>query len=212
MTGMENRSPGPPRKTAGSGNHVEASIRAFIAIALPENIIAFLGKLQDQLKTGGLPMKWTRPENIHLTLKFLGDISESAVSAAGDVISETVSRYSSITLFVSGIGVFPGIRRPNVLWTGISGQTDMLAALQRDLDARLHDRLGVAPEKRRFTGHLTLGRVKGKPDPNRFIEVMEKFGKLETDMFTADAVHLFRSRLLPSGPVYTRITGAILGS
>lgn len=199
-------------KTAGNGNHVEASVRAFIAIALPENIIAFLGKLQDQLKTGGLSMKWTRPENIHLTLKFLGDISPSSVLAAGEVIAETVSRYSPITLSAGGIGVFPGIRRPNVLWTGISGQTDVLAALQRDLDVRLHESLGVAPEKRRFTGHLTLGRVKGKPDPDRFIEAMEKFGKLATEPFTADAVHLFRSRLLPSGPVYTRITGAFLGT
>jgi 2'-5' RNA ligase len=209
---MENRNPGPPVKPAGSGNHLEASVRAFIAIALPENIIVFLGKLQDQLKTGGLPMKWTRPENIHLTLKFLGDISESTVPAVADIIAETVRAYSPITLSAGGIGVFPGIRRPMVLWTGIAGQTDVLAALQRDLDTRLHERLGVAPEKRRFTGHLTLGRVKGKPEPDRFIDVMEKFGKLETDMFTADAVHLFRSRLLPSGPVYTRITGAILGS
>ena len=209
---MGNRNPEQPVETVGNENHVEASVRAFIAIALPENIIAFLGKLQDQLKTGGLPMKWTRPENTHLTLKFLGDISPSAVTAAGDVIAETVSRYSPITLSASGIGVFPGIRRPNVLWTGISGQTDVLAALQRDLDTRLHERLGVAPEKRRFTGHLTLGRVKGRPEPDRFVEAMEKFGKLETEPFTADALHLFRSRLLPSGPVYTRITGAFLGT
>jgi RNA 2',3'-cyclic 3'-phosphodiesterase len=208
---MGNRKPEHPVEAVGKQNHVEASVRAFIAIALPESIIAFLGKLQDQLKTGGLPMKWTRPENIHLTLKFLGDISQGAVTAAGDVIAETVSRYSPITLSASGIGVFPGIRRPNVLWTGISGQTDVLAALQRDLDGRLYERLGVAPEKRRFTGHLTLGRVKGRSEPDRFIEAMEKFGKLETEPFTADAVHLFRSRLLPSGPVYTRISGASLG-
>lgn len=202
----------PAEKNAGNDHHKEASVRAFIAIALPENIIAFLGKLQDQLKTGGLSMKWTRPENIHLTLKFLGDISQRAVSAAGDVIVETAGKYPPITLSAAGIGVFPGIRRPNVLWTGISGQTDVLAALQRDLDARLHERLGVAPENRRFAGHLTLGRVKGRPEPDRFIEVMEKFGKLSTELFTADAVLLFRSRLFPSGPVYTRIMGARLGS
>lgn len=155
-------------------------------------------------------MKWARPENIHLTLKFLGDISESTVPAVADVIAETVRAYSPIMLSAGGIGVFPGIRRPMVLWTGIAGQTDVLAALQRDIDTRLHERLAIAPEKRRFTGHLTLGRVKGRADPNRFMEVIETFGGLSTEPFTADAVHLFRSRLLPTGPVYTRIAGASL--
>lgn len=199
-------------QTAGVGDHPEASVRAFIAIALPENIIAALGEIQEQLKTGGLPMKWSRPENIHLTLKFLGDISESAASAAGNVIAETARAYGPITLKAGGIGVFPGIRRPMVLWTGIGGQTDVLAALQRDLDIRLHEALGIALEKRRFTGHLTLGRVRGRPDPDHFIEVMQQYGGLATEPFTADAVYLFRSRLLPTGPVYTRITGSPLGS
>ncbi len=195
-------------ETFGVGDGSGPLVRAFVAVELPEHMIAVLGRLQEDLKADGLFLRWTRPENIHLTLKFLGNIPENDLSSAGDAVSEAVLAHGPLTLAAKGIGVFPGIRRPNVLWTGIAGQIEALEALQRDLDVRLHDLLGIAMEKRRFTGHLTLGRVKGRPDPKRLINAMEKFGGLETESFTAHAVCLITSRLMPSGPVYTRIMKA----
>jgi RNA 2',3'-cyclic 3'-phosphodiesterase len=199
-------------RTAGIGEGSGSRVRAFVAIELPEHIIADLGRLQEELKALGLSLRWTRPENIHLTLKFLGDMPESDLSGVRDAVGETARAHGPITLAAKGIGVFPNILRPNVLWTGIAGQTELLTVLQRDLDVRLHDLLCIGLEKRRFTGHLTLGRVKGRPDPKRLISAMEIFGSLETESFAADAVCLFSSRLTAAGPVYTRIMRASLAS
>jgi RNA 2',3'-cyclic 3'-phosphodiesterase len=199
-------------RTAGFGEGSGSRVRAFVAIELPEHIAAVLGRFQEELKALGLSLRWTRPENIHLTLKFLGEMPESDLSGICDAVDETARVHGPITLAAKGIGVFPNIRRPNVLWTGIAGQTEILTVLQRDLDVRLHELLGTGLEKRRFTGHLTLGRVKGRPDPKRLIRAMETFGSLETESFTADGVCLFSSRLMASGPVYTRIMKASLAS
>ena len=183
--------------------------RAFIAIELPEEISAFIHKTQEGLKSYGLKAKWVRSENIHLTLKFLGDISSKNLKKAGDAIIDAASENVSISLSAKGIGVFPGVKRPRVIWTGITGQTKELGDLQKTLDGKL-EAVGFPKEKRPFRGHLTIARIKGKVDARRLIDAMKELGKFESKIFIADEVVLFKSELRPSGAVYTKLMTAAL--
>lgn len=179
-------------------------IRTFIAIELPEKIIYTIRKVQEEIKSYGLKIRWVRPENIHLTLKFLGDIQEADTEKVARAISESVTDYSAISLAVKGIGVFPGIKKPRVLWLGISKQLDLLTALQQTLDEKL-EAMGFPKEKRPFKGHLTLGRIKSKIDPKTLHDVLKKFIQFESEPFVADKIILYKSDLKPKGAVYTKL-------
>ena len=135
------------------------TIRSFIAIELPEGVVALLGKLQQDLKAIRLKAGWVQPSNIHLTLKFLGDIKADDIDKIGGAMQEAVKGCEPFRLTVGGIGFFPGIKRPRVIWVGVGGQTQPLFALQRSLEDRLAA-VGFPKEKRSFKGHLTLGRFR----------------------------------------------------
>jgi len=180
------------------------TIRTFIAIELPEKIIYTIGKVQEEIKSYRLKIRWVRPENIHLTLKFLGDTKEADTEKVARAVSESVTGYSPISLAVKGIGVFPGIKKPRVLWLGISKQLDLLTALQQTLDEKL-EAMGFPKEKRPFKGHLTLGRIKSKIDPKTLHDVLKKFIQFESEPFFADRIILYKSDLKPKGAVYTKL-------
>jgi len=185
------------------------TIRAFIAIELPEEIIAFIRKIQEGLRSYGFKARWVRPENIHLTLKFLGDINKEDIKKAGDAIINAASENASMSLGAKGIGFFPGVKRSRVIWTGIAGQTRELADLQKTLDGKL-DTVGFPKEKRPFKGHLTIARIKRKIDARRLIDAMKEFGRFESKTFIANEVVLFKSELKPSGAVYRKLMSATL--
>jgi len=185
------------------------TIRTFIAVELPEKIIYTIGTVQEEIKSYGLKIRWVRPENIHLTLKFLGDIQEADTEKVARAISESVTDHSAISLAVKGIGVFPGIKKPRVLWMGISKQLDLLTALQQTLDEKL-EAMGFPKEKRLFKGHLTLGRIKSKIDPKTLYDVLKKFIQFESEPFFADKIILYKSDLKPKGLVYTKLIEAYL--
>ena len=185
------------------------TIRAFIAIELPEEIIAFIRKIQEGLRSYGFKARWVRPKNIHLTLKFLGDINSAEIKKAGDAIISAASENASMSLGAKGIGFFPGVKRSRVIWTGIAGQTRELADLQKTLDGKL-DTVGFPKEKRPFKGHLTIARIKRKIDARRLVDAMKEFGRFESKTFIADEVVLFKSELKPSGAVYSKLMSAAL--
>ena len=182
------------------------SVRAFIAVSLPGEVTAALADLQAHLRKFGLKMKYTAPENIHLTLKFLGPVPASAVKAVSAATAEAVSSFSKMRIDARGLGVFPGIRRPRVMWTGIGGQTQELACLQQAVEEKMAE-LGFERERREFTGHLTLGRFKTKPDPAGVADAIEQFGDFCAGPFEIQSVQLFESTLTPKGPVYRVISG-----
>jgi 2'-5' RNA ligase len=186
-------------------------IRTFIAIKLPEHVIKTLAELQKDLNKYDCRMKWTRPENIHLTLKFLGDISPDEVDPVCRVVDSSVSGFAPIKLRAVSVGFFPGIRRAKVLWSGISGQTDRLEKLHHAIDNGLHP-FGFTRGKRRFTGHLTLGRFKGQADSELLIDMMKANADTISDEFIADAVFVYKSDLKPSGPIYSVLSGSRLVS
>ncbi len=185
------------------------NIRTFIALELPGKIISSIGQVQERIATYGFRIRWIRPENIHLTLKFLGDMKAANIDKVGGVMDESVSEYSPIPLKVKGIGVFPGIKRPRVIWTGISGQVNQLIGLQKRLEENL-DGMGFPKENRSFKAHLTFGRVKNRLDPKRFGDALKEFSSFESEEFVADRVILYKSDLKPTGAVYTKLVEAVL--
>ena len=180
------------------------TIRTFLAIELPEKITYTISKVQEEIKSYGLKIRWVRPENIHLTLKFLGDIKTADTEKVARAVSESVTGHPPISLAVKGIGVFPGIKKPRVLWLGISKQVDLLTALQKTLDDKL-EAMGFPKEKRPFRGHLTLGRIKSIIDPKTLHDVLKEFTMFESERFFADRIILYKSDLKPKGAVYTKL-------
>ena len=186
-------------------------LRAFIAISLPEPVLQGIVTAQETLKRSGLKIRWVRKEGIHLTLKFLGDIDRDSVEKISEAMERATGSFSPFTLWAEGIGVFPNLRRPRVAWVGLSGDIEILRALQRDLESQLSG-LGFSKEKRPFKGHLTLGRVKGRLDGIKLQEALEDLGDFRTESFTAQSIVLFQSDLRPDGAVYSRVAEAPLKS
>ena len=186
-------------------------MRAFIAISVPEFVLQAIAKAQETLRESGLDIRSVRKEGIHLTVKFLGNIDRDDVEQVRSAMERATKAFSPFTLKGEGIGIFPDLRRPRVVWAGISGDVEVLNALQSDLESQLRS-LGFPEEKRPFRGHLTLGRVKGRLDRTKLREALEALGAFETEFFTAQSVVLFHSDLRPEGAVYSRLAEVPLKS
>ncbi len=186
-------------------------IRTFIAIALPESVLEAMGQAQETLRRLGHGIRWVRKEGIHLTLKFLGDVDADRVENIHMAIERASKGTSPFVLAGEGIGVFPDFGRPRVIWIGLSGDLQVLFALQANLESQLKG-LGFQKEKRPFKGHLTLGRVKGRLGASELRKAFEGLGTFQTDAFRVQSVALFQSTLRPQGAVYTKLTEVFLGS
>ncbi len=184
-------------------------IRTFIGFELPEKIRSFISSIQEDLKSNRLDARWVRPKNIHLTLKFLGNINKDDTQKVGAAIFKSAADYAPISLAAKGIGAFPGINRPRVLWIGIRGQIDVLIQLQKSLDDQL-EKIGFSKENRPFKGHLTLARVKGRINQAKLINAIKKYGEFEPESFIADNIILFKSDLKSTGAVYTKLISVSL--
>lgn len=182
-------------------------IRAFIAIDLPEPLQQTIRLTQAGLKSAGLKMNWIKPEAIHLTLKFLGDIYEDEIRLIQQVMDDCVSRVPPVTCLLKGVGVFPGIRKPRVFWVGLDGQTSELARMSIFLNEQIQrvTTNRILAETRPFKAHLTIGRIRSELDSPRLIAGLKQFGMLTSEPFTTTEIHLYQSRLHPSGAVYTRL-------
>ncbi|MCX5843895.1 MAG: RNA 2',3'-cyclic phosphodiesterase [Deltaproteobacteria bacterium] len=183
----------------------EKSIRSFLAVDPPREIIDAIGMIQDRLRKNiqGY-IRWVRPQGIHLTLKFFGAISESDVANISLVAENTTSNISPFTLGIKRVGAFPDVKRPRVLWLGMDGDVDTLIRLQKEVDAELQ-KYGFEKEDRTFRPHLTLARIK---DPRGLIglaKIMEKRENYEAGSFSAAGLNLFKSDLTPKGAVYTKL-------
>jgi 2'-5' RNA ligase len=183
---------------------ISETFRAFIAIDLPESIKSFLSDVQEALKTYGFRVKWVRPQNIHLTLKFLGDTATADTDKISEAMTLATRNCPIVSLKAKGVGVFPNARRPRVIWAGLNGQVEALANLQQTLDALLAD-LGFARDTRAFKSHLTLGRVKGKIASDRMKAAIDKLKEFESESFETNQIILFKSELRPTGAIYTKV-------
>ena len=185
-----------------------ALIRAFIAVELPEGLKKELTELEVQLKKNSPPVvRWVDPSSIHITLKFLGEISTDSIDELMMAIEEAVQGIQPFQLQIREVGAFPGLDRAQVLWVGVKGDVDKITQLQKRIEANT-EQLGFPRETRAFTPHLTLGRVRDEARPSD----RQRLGKLLTDTtFSAlhnvdvDSVNLMKSQLTPAGAIHTCI-------
>lgn len=188
-------------------------IRAFIAIDLPLPIQQKLAEVLEQLQQPDTrAVRWVPAKNIHLTIKFLGDVSPANLEILTKILRAEVSRFKPFEIRVGGLGAFPSMRRPRVVWVGVEAPPT-LQALQRAVETETV-RLGYAAEDRPFSPHLTLGRVAHNATPDEVRKVADilvrlKVGELGTA--TVDHVRLFRSDLQPGGAIYTPLYTTMLG-
>lgn len=176
-------------------------IRAFFAISLPLEFKEEIARLQDILKKTRAEVKWVRPESVHLTLKFLGQVAEDIIDPLAEAASVKASQTQALSLTLNGTGVFPGPRRPRVAWLGLAGDVGRIIDLQRGLEESA-EKFGFAREKRKFSPHLTLGRIRSSKGIEEFITELDRLDPQPLE-FTASEVVLFRSELKPTGAIYT---------
>ena len=184
-------------------------IRSFIAIELPDKVKSALAELQASLQTDKQPsVRWVDPYSIHLTLKFLGDITAAKIDDISSAIEEASCETAPFSLEVKGLGVFPNFKRVRVVWVGVGGDTSQLKRLQQRIESSLVP-LGFARESRPFTPHLTLARVKERVSPAE----QQSFGQLiagasfeAAHQFTVGSIDLMRSQLTREGAIYHQLT------
>ena len=177
-------------------------IRKFIAIALPAEVAMALAGIAERLRGTGAHVSWVKPGNIHLTLKFLGEIGEAGVGRVRNVVDGVAARHAPFTLAVGGLGVFPNPRVPRVVWAGFVAGAGEAAAIQRDLESGLK-RLGFPKEARGFTPHLSLGRVRSSQNVQALVTGIDGIGQFSAGEISVTHLDLMRSQLDPKGSIYT---------
>ena len=182
----------------------EKPIRSFLAIDPPEGVIREIARIEEKLRRlirGDI--RWVRPEAIHLTLKFFGDIGQGDVARISAAAGKSAALFGPFDLTVGGAGVFPDPKRPRVLWLGLGGETARLTAFHKELERSL-DEIGFAREAKPFRAHLTLGRVRSQ-ELTGLGEVLEKRETYAAGAFRASGLNLYQSNLTPQGAIYTRL-------
>jgi 2'-5' RNA ligase len=187
-------------------------LRTFIAVEIPldirQTVCAATSKLRNEL---GVLIRWVPIENMHLTLKFLGDISPSNVDLLSGMLRAETDLFNYFDLRLNGLGSFPSLKRPRVIYIGIQAPA-ALESLQRGIESASR-RLGYESEERGFSPHLTIGRVKQNVTATEQQAIRRALENTKIDSLgtaRVDSVQLFKSDLRPTGSVYTRLFSATL--
>lgn len=187
------------------------AIRAFIAIELPEDIRQKLDELEKKIQAHAgeaarKAVRWVPANNMHLTLKFLGEVSSGNVEALAGMLRSEAGRHASFDLTVGGLGAFPNLHRPRVIWVGVQAPVE-LSSLQKAIEGETRQ-LGYPTEDRPFSPHLTLGRIAQNARPEEVAQIargVEDVQVGELGRVRVERMHLFRSDLHPSGSIYTSL-------
>ena len=189
-------------------------VRSFIAVELPSAARDAVERVMRELRaTAGDGVRWVRPEGIHLTLKFLGDIDVDSVPAISTALGRCADSAAPFDLYLEGVGVFPNARRPRVVWVGLGGALESLQGLQQSVEREL-EALGFTRERRAFTPHLTLGRVRDGASAQQGRALSEAIAGASVQpgvVLPVRELALMKSDLQPTGAVYTRLHAARLG-
>lgn len=177
------------------------SVRCFIAVEVDDPFtLDGIARAQSSLNATGANLKLVERENLHLTLKFLGDVREGLLPEVVKVVSGT--SFEPFRMALKGVGVFPSLRRPRVVWAGITEGVEALTAIFRDIEPRLVE-MDFKPESRPFSPHITIARVRSGRNRDRLIEEVMALEDTDFGGFEARYVKLKKSVLTPRGPVYT---------
>ena len=187
-------------------------LRAFIAVEIPHGIRDAVCKAITPLQKGlGSVVCWVPMENMHLTLKFLGDVSPANVEMLSQMLHAEADLFQCFDLRLSGLSSFPNLKRPRVIFIGIQAPAT-LEALQRGIDSASR-RLGYESEERGFSPHLTIGRVKQSVTATEQQAIRRALEETRIDLLgtaRVDSIHLYKSDLKPTGSIYTRLFSAQL--
>jgi len=173
--------------------------RLFIAVGIPAEIIARLSEVQEKLKKFAPEAGWVKPDNVHLTLKFLGYVDERKLLEIMNELSRDMSAYKRPSIEMKGCGFFPNGRRPSVFWAGVTSES--LQELQGEVEKRM-TLLGFEPEKREYHPHLTLARLKDTNVKEPLVEAAAKYKDFEFGQYTPDHFSVYESILHPKGANY----------
>jgi 2'-5' RNA ligase len=179
-------------------------IRSFIAIEVPRLLQVRLGELQKELKQAEADVRWAHPGNIHLTLIFLGTVNNEFLEKITESLGPLIAEWKPFALRIRGLGCFPSMRNPRVLWVGIDQGKEEVTSLQGAIEGKAAE-AAFAKETRPFQPHLTLGRIQSPRRRDLLAQVVENLKEAEVGTFPAREVLLFKSELRPSGAVYTKL-------
>lgn len=177
-------------------------IRTFIAIDVPDSVKLELEKLTEELKRTGAKATWVKPGRMHLTIKFLGDVSSEKIDEIKQVLQATAEPFAPLRLQPVGCGAFPSLKQMRVVWVGLRGDDEQLRELHKSIEAALSP-LGFPAEDRPFRAHLTLGRIKDRRHLSSLQEALLARQKFQAGVFDVDGLTLYKSDLRPTGPIYT---------
>ncbi len=183
--------------------------RAFIAVDIDEEVRGKLVALQRQLEATRADLKLVEPENIHVTMKFLGEVPESKVPEIAEALRSGLDGTKSFDITVNGMGVFPSLKYIRVVWAGVEDGRDELVEIQKKIDSGLQP-LGFRRE-RDFVPHLTLARVRTARFKDQLAAFVDKNADLEFGASRARAVELKQSTLTQKGPIYSNLARFELG-
>jgi 2'-5' RNA ligase len=204
-----NNEKGRSRKGKKMKRIPQETIRTFIAVELPREIHDRLQQLRDDLGTSMPDVRWTKHGNIHLTLKFLGDVEVSRIDKISDSLMDVARQFPPFAVSLAGIGAFPNSRKPRIVWVGVKKGADRLVEIARSIEASMK-RLGFPRERRPFRPHLTVGRIRRLKNPQAMTRALDESEVGDLGEFAVGKISLIRSQLDPAGSIYTTIAEAPL--
>ena len=178
-----------------------SKFRGFIAIDIES--FPKLIQFENEIKNSGSILKLVEPENIHITLKFLGDTDKENIEKIEEIIKDAVKLTDPFEIKLNGCGVFPNQNYIKVMWIGIKNG-DPIGKIADIIDEKLSG-LGFEREKRKFSAHLTVARVKSAKNKDKLLQIIEKYRDTEFGSFKVDSIKLKESELTPKGPIYTTL-------
>ena len=190
---------------------MKQTARTFIAVDMDPSVRGSAARLIRALAASQADVRWVEPHNLHLTLKFLGEVPLEEIPAVCSAVERAVAGIEPFRLELLGAGAFPNARRPRTLWLGAGEGQVQMAAVQQSVEHGLK-KLGYRPEGRKFKTHLTLGRVRrAGPGLARLSDLLAEHASFQAGASVVEEVVVFASELTPEGPVYTALGRAELG-
>lgn len=180
------------------------NVRLFVAVEITGEIRKKLAEFQDKLKKVDADVGWVAPENIHITLKFIGAIDEEKIEAITNIIKDSVTHIKPFDLDYRGVGTLPTEKNPRVIFADVIDVGGVLAKIHERLDNQLMA-LGVEHEDRKFNAHLTVGRIKTRRNVRKLIENLNSYNGFDFGSEHVTQVVLMKSDLSPEGPIYTKL-------
>jgi len=178
-------------------------------LSLPDHVQQVLKEIQERLRSRGVKASWTKSGNLHLSLKFLGNVQVQGLYPIISAMNNAAESFFSFQLSAGGLGFFPGIKKARVIWSGIGGRTDNLENICKSLESHLQA-VGIKKEKRRFSPHITLGRSKSFLSPAELISLIRECKDTRSRSFEPAGLDLFKSELTPFGAIHTPLSRAKL--